>query len=129
MRIVNLCPHAIDLLLDDGRRVVIPPAQRPARVLVTRGPVEERKLEPDGAASGGAEPDGAPVTVPVTISRYGEVVDLPGPAPDVCYVVSYPVAYACAERDDLLIPDDLVRDGRGVVVACRSLTRIAPGSG
>lgn len=124
MRIVNLCPHAIDLLIDDGREVVIPPARRPARVLVTRSPVEERKFEPDGAG-----PDGAPVVVPVTTSRYGEVVDLPGPAPGVCFVVSYPVAYACAERDDLLIPDDLVRDQRGVVVACRSLTRIAPQTG
>lgn len=118
MRIVNLCPHAIDLLLDDGRQVVIPPAARPARVLVSRDPVEEKKVEPDG---GGA----ALVTVPVSTSRYGRVVDLPAPSPDVCYVVSYPVAHASPERDDLLIPDDLVRDSRGVVVACRSLTRIA----
>lgn len=120
MRIVNLCPHAIDLLLDDGRQVVIRPAGRPARVLVSRAPVEECKLEPVGSDGGQA-----PVTVPVSISRYGEVVDLPSPSPEVCYVVSYPVAHACPQRDDLLIPDDLVRNERGVVVACRSLTRIA----
>lgn len=119
MRIINLCPHAIDLLLPDGRGLVIPPAERPARVAVHRDGVEERRLEPDGEG---------PITVPVSCSHYGEVVDLPEPSAGVCYVVSYPVAYACAGRDDLLVPDDLVRDERGVVVACRSLTRIATAS-
>lgn len=115
MRIVNLCPHEIDLRLPDGVEVVIPPSGRPARVVVTRGAPEELKLQQDGEA---------PVAIPVSASLYGEVVDLPAARPGTRFVVSYPVAYACAWRDDLLVPDDLIRDGRGTVVACQSLTRI-----
>lgn len=117
MRIVNCCPHEIDLRLADGAEVVLPPSGRPARVVVTRTPLAEVRL------------DGAGAAVPVLESRYGEPVDLPGPEPGTCFVVSYPVAYACPDRADLLIPEDLVRDGRGVVVACRALSRVTTTAG
>ncbi len=115
MRIVNLCPHEIDLRLPDGTQIVIPPSERPARVRVMRYEPEELKLERTGEA---------PVAIPVSSSCFGDVDDLPAPASGTCFVVSYPVAYACAQRDDLLVPDDLIRDDHGTVVACQSLTRI-----
>lgn len=115
MRIVNLCPHEIDLKLPDGIEVVLPAAGVPARVLVTRGEPEELKLQQNGDA---------PVAIRVSSSCYGEVAGLPGPREGTRYVVSYPVAYACLDRGDLLVPDDLIRDDRGTVVACQSLTRV-----
>jgi hypothetical protein len=116
MRIVNLCPHEIDLRMPDGGAVKIPPATDPARADVDRDRPRLVECEVDGW--------GAHATVPVTEARMGEVRNLPESRPDTWLVVSYPVAYANPERSDLLVPEDLIRDARGVVVACRSLARV-----
>jgi hypothetical protein len=46
--------------------------------------------------------------------------DLPEPQEGVWFIVSSVVVSAHPERRDLLVPSDLVRDGSGVVTACRS---------
>jgi hypothetical protein len=116
MDLVNLCPHEIDLRLGDGEEIVLPSAGAPARVV-------ERA---DGAERVPIAVNGHMVEVPVTTVEMGETVALPPPRPGVLYVVSFPVAYAHPERDDLLVPDDLVRDEHGRVVACQRLARMRP---
>ncbi len=116
MRIVNLCPHEIDLRMPDGGTVRIPPAADPARAEVDRDRPQLVECEVDGR--------GSHATVPVIEARMGQVRNLPEPRADTWLVVSYPVAYANPERSDLLVPEDLIRDERGVVVACRSLARV-----
>ncbi len=121
MRIVNLCPHEIDLRPPGGGEVTIPPAPHPARAEVDRDVPQLVDCEVDG--------HGATASVPVVEARMGEVRDLPEAAPGTWLVVSYPVAYSHPERRDLLVPEDLVRDERGVVVACRSLARMRARAG
>ena len=106
MLVVNLTPHALNLVTDSGT-VTVPPSGAVARVTVTREPAGTVTL--DG------------VSVPLYRTTYGAVEGLPDPAPDTLYVVSAVVAAAARDRDDLVVPDDLVRDEQGRVVGARGL--------
>ena len=106
MTIVNLTPHALSLIVGP-ETVTVPPSGTVARVTVTR--------EPAGAVT----VDG--VQVPLYRTTYGAVEGLPDPQPDTLYVVSALVASAARGRDDLVVPDDLVRDEQGRVIGARGL--------
>lgn len=108
MEIINLTPHALNIVVGD-HTVTIPPSGVVARVDVTRTVAET--LTVDG------------VEVPVNATTYGAVVGLPDPEPDTMYVVSALVAQA-AKRPDVLVPDDLVRDEEGRVIGARALARV-----
>src|SRR5690606_4107896 len=73
MRLVNLTPHPVTLLVGD-RTLTIPPEPTPARCSETRTVV------------GAVEVDG--LEVPVTVVGFGEVQGLPDPQEGVLYVVS-----------------------------------------
>lgn len=109
MRLVNLTPHPVTLLVGD-RTLMIPPEPTPARCSETRSVV------------GTVEVDG--LEVPVTRVGFGQVQGLPAPREGVLYVVSRMVAEACRDRADLVIPDDLVRDAEGRIIGARSLARV-----
>lgn len=106
MTIVNLTPHALTLVVGSGT-VTVPPSGTVARVAVTREPAGTVTL--DGVA------------VPLYRTTYGAVEGLPDPTPDTLYVVSSLVAAAARDRNDLVVPDDLVRDEQGRVVGARGL--------
>jgi hypothetical protein len=40
------------------------------------------------------------------------------------YIVSRVVAEAARDRDDLVVPDNVIRDDQGRVIACRALARV-----
>jgi hypothetical protein len=63
--------------------------------------------------------------IPTTITSTGRLVDLPDPQPHTVLIVSRIVAEAAPDRDDLVFPDDLVRDTEGRVIGCRAFARIA----
>ena len=103
--IVNLTPHAITII---GKTpITIPPSDTVARCAVTRHQV--------GSVNG----------IPVNRSVFGTVEGLPDPQPDTYYIVSAVVAQACPDRNDLLIPDDTVRDEQGRIIGCRALATVA----
>lgn len=98
---VNLTPHLINL---QGR---IYPSQGVARCDVTS------YLE--------STIDG----IPVNRKQYGQVQGLPEPQGGVYYMVSTIVATALhGTRDDLLVPDELVRDESGNIIGCNALARL-----
>ncbi|MBY6277852.1 MAG: hypothetical protein CWE10_16985 [Symbiobacterium thermophilum] len=109
MRLVNLTPHPVTLIVGD-QTLTIPPEPTPARCSETRTVV------------GSVEVDG--LEVPVTRVGFGQVQGLPAPREGVLYVVSRMVAEACRDRADLVIPDDLVRDAEGRIIGARSLARV-----
>lgn len=106
MNLLNLTPHAITVYrnTDDGviDRVTIFPAGVAARVEETFKNVHEL--------------NGIPVLMRVSAI----VVGLPEKAHGRYIIVSRMVAVAAPERDDLLFPDDIVRDSGGRVVGCRA---------
>jgi hypothetical protein len=53
-----------------------------------------------------------------------EIVNLPEPKPDTCYIVSKILAQACPEREDLIFPGTVVRDADGHVVGCIDFSRV-----
>jgi hypothetical protein len=53
-----------------------------------------------------------------------EIVNLPEPKPDTCYIVSKILAQACPEREDLIFPGTVVRDADGHVVGCVDFSRV-----
>ena len=102
MNLVNLTPHAINLLTSDGGTITLPPSGTVARVSSKSVPV--------------GEVDG----VVLTRVTFGEVIDLP--APDGrCFIVSALVRSALPSRNDLASPGELVRDSAGNVIGCKSL--------
>ena len=60
--------------------------------------------------------------IPLNQLSFGEVQNLPKPKRGTFFIVSHMVAEA-AKRDDLLVPDDLVRDETGAVIGCRGFSK------
>ena len=105
-KLINLCPHTIDVLNDAGLpALTIAPSGTVARVSQREEVVDFPGL-------------------PCRVTRqvFGEVVDLPPVTPGVCFIVSRLVAAACPTRTDLLIPGPLARDESGNVIGCRGLS-------
>lgn len=103
--IINLTPHTVNILIGD-KQINIEPSGTVARCYVERDTI--------GEING----------IPLTQNRFGQVTGLPDPKEDTFYIVSSLVANACKERDDLVIPDETVRDGQGRIIGCRSLARV-----
>lgn len=70
--------------------------------------------------------DGVPV--PVYDVTFGVLeVPLPPQRPGTWYVVPRVVALTRPERDDLLVPHLLVRNGEGTIVGCRGFGQVHAG--
>lgn len=112
MNIVNLTPHALNLMSEgpDGPVVTIPPSGIVARCDTSR--VQAGTVTVDG------------ITIPVNQTRFGMVSNLPDPQPDTIFVVSALVAQAVPDRQDVVIPDDAVRDDQGRIIGCRALAHV-----
>ncbi|MGW2320089.1 hypothetical protein [Streptomyces sp. NPDC001680] len=108
--LVNLTPHPVRLLAEDGTVLAdLPPSTPPAR--------RAELTDPDTLLVVSS------ATVPVVRLRHGPVENLPAPATGTAYVVSRLVADACPDRDDLLVPAQLVRDADGLPIGCQALAR------
>lgn len=63
--------------------------------------------------------------IPVNRKQYGQVQGLPEPQDRVYYIVSTIVAAALrGTRDDLLVPDEIIRDALGNIIGCNALARL-----
>lgn len=110
MQLVNLTPHAVAFVSEEGvTTLTVQPSGTVARVSCTT----ER--------TGVFHVDG--VDIPVTATVFGEVENLPAPAEDTVYIVSSLVA-SRVNRDDVLVPNESVRDAAGRIIGCKSLGRV-----
>ena len=106
--IVNLTPHAVNIINNDNSvAITIEASGNVARCSQTIDIVGDITVNS--------------VSIPISSSSYGEVIDLPDPKPGYYYIVSRLVMSACPARQDLLCPNDLVRNDAGQVIGCRSL--------
>lgn len=107
MKIVNLTPHDINIIGEIGEVVqTFPASGELARCSVSREQVD--------VING----------IPVNRTVFGAVTGLPEQQEGVVYVVSALVAQAVDGRDDVVIPDDAVRDEQGRIVGCRAFARV-----
>ena len=111
--VVNLTPHAIIILDEDGNKLTsIPPSGTVARVDTERKQLAN--LNYDG------------VKIPITkLTSIGdEVINLPDPEDDTIYIVSNNTAKACPHRSDLYVADEVVKDPyTGRTVGCKRLSK------
>lgn len=105
MKLINLTPHDIHLM-DDTEEVIetVPGASKPAVVGTSK------VLQ--GHIKG----------MPLYKTKYEDISGLPEKEPHVYYIVSSVVAHAAIDRDDLLVPSDLVRNSSGLVIGCKSFS-------
>lgn len=107
MTIINLTPHEINLFetsTTTSPTTTIQPTSPPARVSTTT--TFTRML---GVAR-------------ITETIFGEVQNLPVVRAGVIYIVSRIVRTACPNRNDLFYPNELVRDLKGNIIGCQSLS-------
>jgi hypothetical protein len=103
VKIINLTPHEVTVVGPNGDILMkIPASGNVARCSVSRTVI--------GKLNG----------IPVAKSVIGDVEGLPEPKEGVVYVVSRVVAEALRGlRDDIIIPDDAVRDHEGRIIGCK----------
>lgn len=110
-QLINLTPHTINLVAEDGTQLLSLESQGVARVASTTEVVGQLQV--------------GEVVVPQTHTTFGEVEGLLEQAPGVGYIVSNMIISALAQqgvrRDDLFTPGMQVRDDQGRVIGCRSL--------
>ena len=122
MRIVNLCPHALDVQIENGERVTIPPSGTVARVSMSAGPeIFHIAYGPESGIGG---------DIPLhAASVYGEITGLPEePEAGTIYVVSQMVASRCIGRPDVFHPgtgpgDGVIRKLDGTIDAITRLVQ------
>lgn len=108
--LINGTPHDINVLNEDGEPVL---TLRHNRKTVVRLQVEETPDDP--IKVGGTE-------IPTVSKTFGEAENLPEPRDGVLIVVSAAVKRAFPNRDDLVVPNDMVFED-GQPKGCRSLGR------
>lgn len=106
MNIINLTVHDITIVKNE-KTEIIPPSG-----VVARCETQEVLI---GRVNG----------VDIYKINYGKVTGLPPANKNTVYITSVLVAQAVKEmRNDVLIPNDFVRDEKGVIIGCKSLAQV-----
>jgi hypothetical protein len=104
MKIINKTPHPIYILDENGAVMrMFPKSQGMIRV--------EEKVEIVGTLDG----------IPLTKTTYSNVMDLPAKVEGTYYIVSRMVKDAAGNRDDLVVPSQMVRNQDGLIMGCKAL--------
>lgn len=105
-QIINLTPHTVTVIGEDGKTVVFP-------------------SEGNARASQVLNPACTICNVDVVSIAYGETDGLPEPEPGIYYIVSTITANAAKTEGrytgDLLVTVNPVRDEKGAIIGCRYL--------
>ena len=101
---INLTPHTINIIREDGTILAIPSSGTVARCTQTETVLNIQ----DG--------------VKTTRQTFGEVVDLPDAVNGNILIVSRLVASAKPDRKDLVCPGPLVRGADGQPIGCKGLS-------
>ena len=109
VKVINCTPHDVVIISESGnitfeRSGIIP---RLKEVQQKINSVNSNGIEIDIMEKSFLEPEG-----------------LPEPKEGTIYIVSALVAGAVKHRDDLVIPNDTIRDDQGRIIGCRNLARI-----
>ena len=109
INVVNCTPHDVNLITTKGNITF------PKSGIIPRLTEQQKKI--NSINSNGIEID-------IMEKSFNEVEGLPGPQENTIYIVSALVAGACKNRDDIVVPNDTIRDGEGRIVGCKNLAKI-----
>ncbi len=107
MTIINLTPHALNIVTPSGT-VTVPPSGTVARCATASVAAGEHWVWGHGA-------------IALHRTTYGEVQNLPEPVEGTLYIVSALVRAAVPGRTDVASPGELVRGPDGQPVGCKGL--------
>lgn len=110
MQLINLTPHPLTIIGKDGTVLVNQAPDGP----MARCAEDRRDV---GTVTAGGH------SIPLRQVGFGRVTGLPAPRQGVLYVVSRATAEAATGRDDVVYPDEQVRDSDGRIIGCRALAR------
>ena len=113
MKFINLTPHEIVYFPLRGEKYVIPSAGL-ARVVTEE--IDHSRYVLDGEHT----ETGRPVVVDFVTEENLGIVGLPEPELGVCYIVSTRVFEAMPDRDDLVVPADIVQDDNSRIIGCQA---------
>lgn len=100
---INLTPHDITLVANDGDTLVIKKSGDIARLSSQNIVVDTWD------------------NIPLVRTTFGDTTGLPDKKHNTFFIVSALVRQANSDRDDLVSPGDLVRDDGGNVIGCKNL--------
>lgn len=104
IKLVNLTPHDVNIVLKDGSILTIERTGAVARL--------SEETITVGSVNG----------IPITMTKYDLVEGLPDQETGTMYIVSAMVAKEVkGTRNDVLVPSETVRDDKGVIIGCKSL--------
>ena len=109
-KLINLTPHAVTFVNADGDTYVVEPS---GMLAIVSSEIKMLDI---------IEVDG--FKIPHTKTVFGEVEGLPDPEDGVIYIVSSLVAGRVPDRDDVMIPNQSLRDDKGRITGCKSLGSI-----
>jgi len=106
IQFINCTPHPITLLdADNNVAITLPKGDVVPRLSQTTKQVD--------VVNG----------VSITETQFGATQDLPDAQDGVLLIVSRLILSANPHRNDLVVPNELVRDDNGNIVGCKSLAR------
>ena len=108
MKLINATPHAINII---GANNEVLLTVEPSGILV--------RVSQETTDAGVLSVNG--VQIPLTDNTLGDVVGLHPQQADTIIIVSALVASAC-KRADLALVNEAVRDAKGRIIGCRSLS-------
>lgn len=108
-KIINCTPHTINIMDNDNNIILSIPASG-TLIRVSQTTTDAGSINVNG------------VEIPVTDNTYGDIVGLPPQQDDTILIVSAKVIDACKTRTDLALVNQAVRDDKGRIIGCRSLS-------
>ena len=105
MSLINMTPHPIHIIGADNQVI---------RTIEQSGSLI--RLKANSIDAGFRVDD-----IAISRTEYSEPIGLPEYELGVFYIVSQLVKSALSDREDLLVPADVVRDKEGNIIGCRSL--------
>lgn len=106
--IVNCTPHPVSVLNQQtGEMVIIPKGD-----IIPRVSSSTELIDTVETSFG---------LIRITRNTFGQVENLPDPQPNTLFIVSAMVMNACPNRNDLVCPNESVRDSEGRIIGCQSL--------
>ena len=105
MKIINCTPHPINLISQDGTITSLPKGEVVPRLTQSTKQVD--------IVNG----------ISITETTFGGTTDLPDYQEGTVLIVSRMILEANKDRNDLLVPNELVRDESGNIAGCKSLAR------
>lgn len=105
----NWTPHPVTLILGNNKQIILrPKTSTPPRV------VQKKEESIPG-------PYGMPIILRNIIG--GNIEGLPDERPGIFLIVSSMVASTATNRNDLLVPNDFIRDESGNVIGCKGFAK------